>query len=59
VERHNEFHKAAELVAKAVNARNSEVGRMLAPGSTFAIALNGLEMLHIKLSRAMSGNRAA
>jgi len=35
------------------------VGRMLAPGSTFAIALNGLEMLHIKLSRAMSGNRAA
>ena len=59
VERHNEFHKAAELVAKAINSRNSEVARMLAPGSTFAIALNGLEMLNLKLARAMNGERAA
>ena len=59
VERHNEFHKAAELVAKAINSRNSEVSRMLAPGSTFAIALNGLEMLHLKLARVLKDTKAA
>ena len=59
VERHNDFHKAAELVAKAINSRSTEVQRMLAPGSTFAIALNGLEMLNLKLSRALGGDKAA
>ncbi len=59
VERHNEFHKAAELVAKAINSRSTDVNRMLASGSTFAIALNGLEMLHLKLNRAITDTKAA
>ena len=59
VERHNDFHKAAELVAKAINVRSADSQRMMAPGSTFAIALNGLEMLTIKLNRALKGQRVA
>ena len=58
VERHNEFHKSAEFVAKAVNLRSSDVPRMLARGSTFAIALNGLEMLTMKLNRALDDKAA-
>ena len=58
VERHNEFHKSAEFVAKAVNMRSSDVPRMRARGSTVAIALNGLEMLTMKLNRALADKAA-
>ena len=50
---------SAELVAKAINVRSADSQRMMAPGSTFAIALNGLEMLTIKLNRALKGQRVA
>jgi hypothetical protein len=52
VQRHHEFHKAAGEVAQAINGHRSDVQRMVAPGSNFVIALNGLEMALLKLNRA-------
>jgi methyl-accepting chemotaxis protein len=52
VDRHNEFHRAASDVAKAINVRRADVPRMLAPGSPYVIALNGLEMTLRRLLRS-------